>query len=124
MADLPVEARLTFIGLWTHCDDEGRCIDDPRLIKAAIWPLERTSKAIEIDLAHLEKLGRIVRYQVDGRRYLACTTWGEHQRINRPKQSRIPPPPGMHTSLTNHGHDSDESPWERKGKEQGREGKG
>jgi hypothetical protein len=89
---LTVPARLTFIGLWTHCDDEGRCIDDARLIKAALWPLERTVKAIESDLAELEKGAKVVRYHADGHPLLQVVKWKAHQHINRPKASRYPAP--------------------------------
>lgn len=91
-SDLSIPARLTFIGLWTHCDDEGRCINDARLIKAAIWPLERTVKAVEGDLNELEKGGKITRYEADGHPLLAITKWRSHQVINRPKASRFPAP--------------------------------
>lgn len=98
---LPVECRLTFIGLWTHVDDEGRCIDNAGLIKAAVWPLERTPQSVEKDLAALEKVDLVTRYKVDGRDYLHITTWAEHQVINRPKPSKLPPPPCTEASWTN-----------------------
>lgn len=91
-ANLSVTARLTFIGLWTHCDDEGRCIDDARLIKAAIWPLERNTKAVESDLAEIEKEGKILRYLGAGVPLLQVTEWKTHQHINRAKPSRYPGP--------------------------------
>lgn len=90
-ADLSIPARLTFIGLWTHADDEGRCVDDARLIKAAIWPLERSVKAVEADLVELEKGDKIHRYKVADRSFIAITTW-THQRINRPAPSKFPGP--------------------------------
>ncbi|WP_018908772.1 hypothetical protein [Salinispora arenicola] len=94
VASLPVEARLTFIGLWTHVDDEGRCVDDARLIKAAVWPLDdRLSTDVELDLKRLSESSLILRYKVGERSYLAVREWGEHQRINRPTKSKLPPPP-------------------------------
>lgn len=91
---LPLRARLTWIGLWTHCDDQGRAKDNTKLIKAAIWPLDAVSLAdIEEDLATLADHGRIVRYQVDGKRYLATTNFGDHQKPNKPTPSRLPAPP-------------------------------
>jgi hypothetical protein len=90
---LPMRARLTWIGLWTQCDDEGRTKDNTKLIKAAVWPLDNvTLRDIEEDLATLAVRKRIVRYEVDGKRYLAITNWREHQRINKPTPSKIPPP--------------------------------
>lgn len=91
---LPLRARLTWIGLWTHCDDAGRTKDNARLIKGDIWPLDDVSlRDIEEDLATLAAHGRIVRYEVDGKRYLEIVNWGVHQSIQKPTPSRIPPPP-------------------------------
>lgn len=121
---LPLRARLTWIGLWTHCDDAGRTKDHARLIKAAIWPLDNVSLAdIEEDLETLAAHGRIVRYEVDGRRYLEITNWRVHQYIQKPTPSRLPPPP----SISSNGHvplpESSGSPPSGKGRERkGREG--
>ncbi|MEU4576636.1 hypothetical protein [Nonomuraea sp. NPDC023979] len=94
ITSLDLAARLTFIGLWTHCDDEGRCVDEARLIKAALWPLDdRTAADIEADLVALHRAALIIRYTVEGRRYLAVRAWKEHQRVNRPTRSKFPRPP-------------------------------
>lgn len=96
---LPLRARLTWIGLWTHCDDAGRTKDHARLIKAAIWPLDNVSLAdIEQDLETLAGHGRIVRYEVDGQRYLAIVNWDVHQSIQKKTPSRIPAPPNGYTN--------------------------
>ncbi len=120
---LPMRARLTWIGLWTQCDDQGRTKDHLRLIKADVWPLDNVSLAdIEEDLSTLAAHGRIVRYEVDGQRFLEVTNWSEHQKINRPTPSKIPPPPEpseSHAPLS----ESTGSPHDRKGRERkGREG--
>jgi hypothetical protein len=137
IAELTPEQRLTFIGLWTHADDAGRCIDDARLIKAAVWPIDdRTAADIEIDLKALTELSLITRYTLNRKRYIAVTNWKEHQRINRPTDSKLPAPedgdptpPSPVTrhdsdSLSAHAHFSEDSSQERKGKEGNREGKG
>lgn len=91
---LPLRARLTWIGLWTHCDDHGRTKDNLKLIKADVWPLDNiTLREIEEDLATLADQGRIVRYQVDAKRYLAVVNWHAHQSINRPGKPKHPAPP-------------------------------
>lgn len=131
---LPLRARLTWIGLWTQCDDQGRMKDHVKLIKAGVWPLDPVSLAdIEDDLRTLAAAGRIVRYQADGERYLAVTNWSRHQKINRPTVSHIPPPPNgpapaehyasepkgtdNHNSTSTHGAFTEDSRGERKGKE-------
>ncbi|MFI5473156.1 hypothetical protein ACIA6D_23315 [Streptomyces cacaoi] len=137
VADLPLTARLTFVGLWTHADDAGRCVDDPRLIKAAIWPLDdRTAADVELDLRALSESSLITRYTLKQKRYIAVTGWDEHQRINRPTASKLPAPEegettppdpvtrGNDDSLRSHPQLTEDSPQERKGKEGNREGKG
>jgi hypothetical protein len=92
VAELPYRARLTWVGLWTHCDDKGRCKDNTKLIKAALWALDDVSlRDVEEDLAVLAEYGRITRYEVDGKRYLQVTNWN-HQRIDKPTPSVIPSP--------------------------------
>ncbi|MFC9973597.1 hypothetical protein ACFVH6_22150 [Spirillospora sp. NPDC127200] len=112
IADLTPEQRLTFIGLWTHVDDTGRCVDDPRLVKAAVWPLDdRTSVDVEDDLRAIHAKALIVRYVVAGKRFIAVTGWAEHQKINRPSKSKFPspddgdplPPTPREPSLRTHG---------------------
>lgn len=92
---LPLRVRLTWIGLWTHCDDKGRCRDNARLVKAAVWPLEDEIlvRDIEDDLSVLAVRGRILRYRVGGQGYLQITGWKDHQKINRPAGSELPAPP-------------------------------
>lgn len=123
---LPLRARLTWIGLWTQCDDQGRTKDHARLIKADIWPLDNVSLAdIEEDLSTLAARGRIVRYEVDGERYLEVVNWSEHQNINRPTKSRIPGPPPKANGHSPHPVDNsltESSLSTQSGK--GREGKG
>lgn len=115
---LPLRARLTWIGLWTQCDDQGRMKDHTRLIKAAIWPLDPVSLAeVEQDLSTLADHGRIVRYEVDGQRYLAVVNWEVHQSINRPTPSRIPGP-----AVNGHVRLTEPTPTAHAGK--GKEGNG
>lgn len=91
---LPLRARLTWIGLWTHCDDHGRTKENVKLIKAGVWPLDDVSlRDIEFDLNTLADRRRIVRYEVDGQRFLAITNWHHHQQVNRPQPSKHPAPP-------------------------------
>ena len=98
IASLPLSARLTFIGLWTHCDDNGVCLDNPVLINAAVWPLdygaapEELTRRTRDDLAHLWQHGLIVRYARDRKRYLFVAGWDEHQKVSHPSKSRFPRP--------------------------------
>ena len=91
---LSYRARLTWVGLWTYVDDEGRGRDDARIIKGDIWTLEddMTHVEVEEDLAELDRNERISRYEVEGKRYLVVNKWLDHQVISRPTPSRFPEP--------------------------------
>lgn len=95
IARLPDDStRLHFVGLWTYVDDAGRGIDDARLIKAALWPLDdsKTTRKIEKMMQALAYAGRIERYEVDYQGYFAVVGW-THQRIDKPQPTKFPPPP-------------------------------
>ena len=87
--------RLTFIGLWSHADDAGRIEGDPVLLRSRIHPCDPkvTQGAFNKWLATLEDLGRIQRYEVAGFPYILVPNFLKHQRINKPSESQIPPPP-------------------------------
>jgi hypothetical protein len=95
VAQLSHEARLTFIGLWCHADDEGRCADVPLLIKADVWPLDESIDAKQVDtwLKELAKYRLIIRYEVDGRKLIAVRNWKKHQSVPKARRSVYPPPP-------------------------------
>lgn len=92
IAELSLPCELHFAKLWTYCDDHGRALDNPRLIKAAIWPLrdEVGHAQVEAWQQELESKGRIVRYTVEGRNYFQVVNWEEHQKPQHPKASEFP----------------------------------
>ncbi len=101
LAALPVAARLTFIGLWTYADDEGRGKADARLIRAAIWPLDDDVQPQDVQ-EHMDALaeaGLILRYCVAGVQYFAIPSWRRHQHPVRPKASKLPAPIHEHAVI-------------------------
>lgn len=110
-----IPARYTFVGLFTHVDDEGRCVYDPRLIKAALWPLDDaiTADVVDAHIRELESIGSVVVYSLDDRWYLEIPAWKDHQRINRPTASKLP----SYTSRKAHVRLTEDSRGEGKGKE-------
>lgn len=95
MAKLSAELERTFVRLWTHCDDEGRCEDRPKILKAALYPEhdEVTAESLDHELTLLVKHDLISRYVVDGRGYIQVTSWAEYQKPQRPRPSQYPKPP-------------------------------
>jgi hypothetical protein len=72
------------------------CLDNERLIHAAVWPLEedlRESLArLSGDLRSLLAAGLVARYEVAGKRYLFIVNWDEHQKVSHPGKPRYPRP--------------------------------
>jgi hypothetical protein len=99
VAQLSFRARLTFIGLWTYCDDHGRGRDNTKLIKASVWPLDDVSDSdVEDDLKALAELRLITRYSAFDKGYLSVSSWTEHQKVSHPTESKIPSPQDPSTS--------------------------
>lgn len=105
-ARLHPRVALTYIGLWSYCDDHGRGIADPaavwielyamRSIEAAKHPRDDGFDVTTIEvLAHLEALreaGMICTYLgCDGRLYLHVVDWDDHQNLHKPARSKMPP---------------------------------
>lgn len=98
LATVSPHARLSFIGLWCHADRAGRLKDDPMRLRARLFPFE---PHLDMDglLSELASVGVLVRYVVEGTRYLSIPGFERHQRPH-PKEpdSTIPPPmPGQAT---------------------------
>lgn len=69
---------LTFIGLWCLADKVGVLEDRPLRIKAELFPY-RDSLDINGYLTVLARLGFIVRYENDGRRFIQVCNFRKHQ---------------------------------------------
>jgi hypothetical protein len=86
------EARLLFIGLFSACDDSGKTRAASRFLASLLFPYDDDApKAIEGWLKELEKEGCIRRYVVDGNTYLDIPKWRDHQKIDKPSASKLPP---------------------------------
>jgi len=92
LAECSPRARLTFIGLWTLADDEGRYQYEPELLKADLWPWEPDVGPKETDdcVAELVERGRLCQYEHGGHVYLHIVNWHEHQVISHKGKSRNP----------------------------------
>jgi len=64
LIELPFEARLLFIGLWTLADREGRLEDRPKRIKIELFPEDDCN--VDDLLRQLADKKLIIRYEVDG----------------------------------------------------------
>lgn len=91
LARVSRDARWLFAGIWTECDDEGRMLLHPRLLRTAVFPMDDdvTDELVTSWLGDLEHIGAICRYSVEGRDFLHVPGW-EHQKINRPTPGKLP----------------------------------
>lgn len=89
---LSVEARLMYIGLWNYADDSGRFLADPRLIKAAVFPIDDNFPPERVYgiLRELSGSGRVIVWMCDGEMYGEIPNFRKHQVINKPGKSSLP----------------------------------
>lgn len=112
---LSPHARLLFIGLWTLADREGRLEDRPLRIKGQLFPYEdvdvdsclnqlcgnvascmdqacsNVEATLSQDQPNVEAIF-IVRYQVEGKRYIQIVNWKKHQTPHHKEvATQIPP---------------------------------
>ena len=94
MGKVSREARLCFILLWTLADDAGRLRGNPKMLASLLYPYDDDAKRL-IDkwLGELEGASCISRYEIGGNFFVQITAWLEHQKIEKPSASKIPPPP-------------------------------
>lgn len=91
LAEIEPLGRLLFAGLWTIADREGRLEDRPKRIKVEVLPYDNCN--VDHLLNELHKRNFIIRYEVDGERYIQITNWHKHQNPHcKEKKSTIPAP--------------------------------
>jgi hypothetical protein len=93
LAALPPEGRLLFAGLLLIADREGLLLDKPRRLGAEIFPYEQ----VDADdlLNQLARAGFIVRYEVDGERFIAIPKFLEHQKPHPREAPSVLPKPRL-----------------------------
>ena len=105
LADLGPLHQLLFIGLWGLCDGVGRTKDNPRSIKADLFPYYEAN--VDSLLADLESAGFITRYVAENVACLTVLTFEKHQRITGREsdtKSLLPAPPAAETSGKHQGN--------------------
>ncbi|MGG1249925.1 DnaD domain protein [Brevibacillus agri] len=91
LSELSPYARLLFVGLWCLADREGYLEDRPKRIKGELFPYENVN--VDQYLNDLHVAGFIIRYEVDGERYISIPKFSDHQNPHhREAASRIPKP--------------------------------
>jgi hypothetical protein len=80
--------------MWNFADDAGRMTLSPRTLKAQLFPSDDlTSDDIRGMILELARNDLIGFYVFENKEYIQITGW-QHQRIDKPQQSRHPRPEG------------------------------
>ena len=98
LVELPFDARLLFIGLWTLADREGRLEDRPTKIKMELFPAD--SVDVNTGLQGLHDKGFILRYEVAGKPFIQILAWGKHQNPHVKEAKSTIPEPGHSDTCT------------------------
>lgn len=94
LAEVSIEARFLFVGLWCFCDDKGRKQYHPRRIRLEIFPCDDFSpRQVDGWIKELAEVGVIRLYSVEDVNYLWIPQFTFHQRIDRPSHVENPPHP-------------------------------
>jgi len=94
LAEVDAHGRLLFIGLWCLADREGKLEDRPKRIKGELFRYDAISyEIVDEQLSKLNELGLIIRYEIDGLRYIFIPNFLKHQSPHyNEKPSTIPDP--------------------------------
>ncbi|MCC8145061.1 MAG: hypothetical protein LIO93_01195, partial [Bacteroidales bacterium] len=93
VANLPFAARLFFIGLWNHADDQGVFKDNPILLKSKIFPYDDIPVS-EVSgwLSELEKANILIPVFYNNGKYYLIRTFKKHQVIDKRYNRYVVPP--------------------------------
>lgn len=90
MAEVSEAACLLAIGLLNYADDEGFFNANPKLIKAAVFPIREPSVTIPVMLLELSNHGYLSMFSTsDSRHFGLIQNFAKHQVVNKPRPSKI-----------------------------------
>ena len=108
LAECSPWARLCFAGLWTLADREGRLEDRPKRIKGELFRFD--SIEVEPLLQELARFKFIVRYEIDGDRYIAIPEFTTHQTPHYSEKASVIKPPQLQEKASIKDQESGSSP--------------
>ena len=88
-------AKLVFVSLISHADDDGRGLAKAATITNITFPNDDNRRVADVKkaLSEIALKMSVQFYSVDGREYYVMTNWLDYQTINKPTQRKFPPPP-------------------------------
>jgi len=93
LSKLSRDARLTFIGLWSHADDVGISKGNTKWLNNNIFPYDEIKPdTFEKWIDELIRMRLIMPYEVSGEKFIHIRNFLKHQTINKPTPSKNPQP--------------------------------
>lgn len=101
--ELSILEKLVWVGLFStdKTDNQGRMLDNPNLICSALFPYGGVTPQ-EIEQCLVNFNGHILRYEVDGKKYIQILNWWEHQPMQYAVPSNYPAPSGWTDRIRTH----------------------
>lgn len=92
IAELPIQTRYFYIGLWCFMDRNGACENDPKLLKKNIFPYDDSVTVQDVVkmLNELVKIKRLVERNHLNKRLLYCRTFLVHQLPHHKETPKYP----------------------------------
>ncbi len=127
---LSIWARWLWLAMITQSDDDGRLVADPGQLRLAAFGYDLDVNDVKVGelLGEIAATGLVKCYEVRNVPYAYFPSWKDHQRIDRPTPSKLPPPAGLRSTRARRVLDeastrtrggSEGSGRERKGKDGG-----
>jgi hypothetical protein len=106
IGELPMAARLLFIGSWCHADINGVLEWRPKQLRALVFPHDENIKSIEVEMwmSDLVSSGLVTPYQFGSTTYAQITNFQKHQTFTKSEHDggpRHPVPEGFQTAPRN-----------------------
>lgn len=88
-------AKIVFISLISHADDEGRGKASAGFVKSMTFPYDEGKRVTDISkaLSEIAQKMSVRFYNVNGSKYYCLTNWNAWQKIDKPSKSKLPAPP-------------------------------
>lgn len=89
VSSVSAHARLLYMGVWGICDDNFATFPDrPEWIKIQVFPYDSVNTRELLD--ELSSIGKIVKFEHEGKGYWYIKNFFKHQRIDRPSNPKYP----------------------------------
>lgn len=98
LAEIAPLGRILFQGLWCLADRAGRLEDRPKKIKAEVLPYDECDA--DAFLSELHEKGFILRYEMDGTRFIQVLAFTKHQNPHVKEAASSIPAPYEHSACT------------------------